>query len=262
MCGIIACRTYTPAVDYLLTGLRRLEYRGYDSVGLAVRTTRGDVARLRTVGRLGALAEVMRKWAGPELDGAGIGHTRWATGAPVTERNAHPHTDCAGRISVVHNGTIENADTLRQALTMSGHRIATSVDSEVLCHLVEDQLKVSGDLFDAVDAALTPVDGSWALAVLEHRTGRIVLAAHRSPLLIARTPHGDFATSDIAAIAEWADEFQVLSDGDVVDLTSTNRWRNSVRTARRVVPMQVIRCGVPTSMASQTTSSEISEEQI
>jgi glucosamine--fructose-6-phosphate aminotransferase (isomerizing) len=226
MCGIIACRTYAPAIDYLLIALRRLEYRGYDSVGVAVRTTRGDVARLRTVGRIGALGEVVRKWAGPELDGAGIGHTRWATHGPVTEGNAHPHIDCTGRISLVHNGIIENADRLRHALTTTGHRFASSVDSEVLCHLIEDQLDVCGDLFDAVQAALTSVEGSWALAVLDHHADRIVVAAHRSPLLVARTSHGDFATSDIAAIADWADEFQVLDDGDVVDLTRTNRWRN------------------------------------
>ncbi len=226
MCGIIACRTHAPAIDYLLIALRRLEYRGYDSVGVAVRTARGDVARLRTVGRIGALGEVVCKWAGPELNGAGIGHTRWATHGPVTEANAHPHIDCTGRISLVHNGIIENTDRLRHALTTTGHRFASSVDSEVLCHLIEDQLEVCGDLFDAVHAALTPVQGSWALAVLDQHDGRIVVAAHRSPLLIARTSHGDFATSDIAAIAEWVDEFQVLDDGDVVDLTSTNRWRN------------------------------------
>lgn len=226
MCGIIACRTYAPAIDYLLIALRRLEYRGYDSVGVAVRTTRGDVARLRTVGRIAALDEVVRKWAGPELDGAGIGHTRWATHGPVTEGNAHPHIDCADRISLVHNGIIENADRLRHVLTTTGHRFASSVDSEVLCHLIEDQLDDCGDLFDAVQAALTSVEGSWGLAVLDHHADRIVVAAHRSPLLVARTSHGDFATSDIAAIADWADEFQVLDDGDVVDLTRTDRWRN------------------------------------
>jgi glucosamine--fructose-6-phosphate aminotransferase (isomerizing) len=226
MCGIIACRTHAPAIDYLLIALRRLEYRGYDSVGVAVQTTSGDVARLRTVGRIGALEREVRKWAGPDLDGVGIGHTRWATHGSVTESNAHPHTDCAGRISLVHNGIIENADRLRDALTTAGHRFASSVDSEVLCHLIEDQLQLCGDLFDAVQTALTRVEGSWALAVLEKGTGRLVVAAHRSPLLIARTSRGDFATSDIAAVADWVDEFRVLEDGDVVDLTGTNRWRN------------------------------------
>jgi glucosamine--fructose-6-phosphate aminotransferase (isomerizing) len=226
MCGIIACRTHAPAIDYLLIALRRLEYRGYDSVGVAVQTTSGDVARLRTVGRVGALGRAVRDWTGPELDGVGIGHTRWATHGPATESNAHPHTDCTGRISLVHNGIIENADKLRHALTTSGHRFTTCVDSEVVCHLIEDQLKISGDLFDAVQAALTPLEGSWALAVLEEQTGRVVVAAQRSPLLVAHTSLGDFAASDIAAVADWVDEFRVLEDGDVVELTAANGQHN------------------------------------
>ncbi|MCW2688297.1 MAG: glutamine--fructose-6-phosphate transaminase [Mycobacterium sp.] len=224
MCGIIACRTHAPAIDYLLIALRRLEYRGYDSVGVAVRTIRGDVARLRTVGRIGALDLQVREWTGPDFDGVGIGHTRWATHGAVTETNAHPHIDCTGRISLVHNGTIENADRLRDALTVGGHRFASSVDSEVLCHLIEDQLQLCGDLFYAVQTALKQVEGSWGLAVLEQQTGRVVVAAHHSPLLIARNSHGDFATSDIAAVADWVDEFRVLEDGDVVELTATKGW--------------------------------------
>jgi glucosamine--fructose-6-phosphate aminotransferase (isomerizing) len=239
MCGIIACQTYAPAIDYLLVALHRLEYRGYDSVGVAVQTTSGDVARLRTVGRIGALEREVREWAGPDLDGVGIGHTRWATHGAVSEDNAHPHTDCTGRISLVHNGIIENADVLRATLTAEGHRFASSVDSEVLSHLIEDQLELCGDLFDAVQIALTRVKGSWALAVLEQGTARLVVAAHRSPLLIAHTGHGDFATSDVAAVADWADEFRVLEDGDVVDMTMTNRWRNHGVDAP---PRPVTRC--------------------
>src|SRR6185295_5973959 len=174
MCGIIACRTHAPAIDYLLIALRRLEYRGYDSVGVAVQTTGGDVARLRTVGRIGALEREVREWAGPDFDGVGIGHTRWATHGSVTESNAHPHTDCTGRISLVHNGIIENADRLRDTLTTAGHRFASFVDSEVLCHLIEDQLQLRDDLLDAVQIALTQVQGSWGLAVLEQYTGRLV----------------------------------------------------------------------------------------
>ena len=226
MCGIVACRTPAPAIDYLLIALRRLEYRGYDSVGVAVQTTRGDVVRLRTVGRISDLGRAVRDWTGPELNGVGIGHTRWATHGPATKTNAHPHTDCTGRISLVHNGIIENADTLRCALMTSGHHFATSVDSEVLCHLIEDQLNLSGDLLDAVETALTPLEGSWALAVLEERTGRIVVAARRSPLLIAHSGLGDFASSDIVAVADWVDEFRVLEDGDVVELNGVNGWHN------------------------------------
>jgi len=226
MCGIVACRTHAPAIDYLLIALRRLEYRGYDSVGVAVQTTRGDVVRLRTVGRISALGRAVRDWTGPGLDGVGIGHTRWATHGPATEHNAHPHTDCTGRINLVHNGIIENADTLRCALMTSGHHFATSVDSEVLCHLIEDQLNLSGDLLDAVEAALTPLEGSWALAVMEERTGRIVVAARRSPLLVAHSGLGDFAASDIVAVADWVDEFRVLEDGDVVELNGVNGWHS------------------------------------
>jgi glucosamine--fructose-6-phosphate aminotransferase (isomerizing) len=168
----------------------------------------------------------VRDWTGPELDGVGIGHTRWATHGPATESNAHPHADCTGRISLVHNGIIENASTLRHALTTSGHRFATTVDSEVVCHLIEDQLKICGDLLGAVQAALTPLEGSWALAVLEEQTGRVVVAAQRSPLLIAHTSHGDFAASDIAAVADWVDEFRVLEDGEVVELAGSNGWHD------------------------------------
>ena len=144
----------------------------------------------------------------------------------VTEHNAHPHIDCTGRIALVHNGTIENVDRLRDSLTADGHRFASSVDSEVLSHLIEDQLNLCGDLLLAVRAALTGVDGSWALAVLGQDTGRVVVAAHRSPLLIARTADGNFATSDIAAVADWVDEFRVLEDGEVVDLADTESARS------------------------------------
>jgi glucosamine--fructose-6-phosphate aminotransferase (isomerizing) len=226
MCGIIACRTSAPAIDYLRVALKRLEYRGYDSVGVAVRTCDGGIARLRTVGRIGALERQVSEWAGPTLDGVGIGHTRWATHGVVTEGNAHPHADCTGRISLVHNGIVENADALRKSLAAASHQFASDVDSEVLCHLIEDQLCLHDDLFEAVEAALIKVEGSWALAVLEHATGRLVVAANHSPLLVARTAHGDFATSDVAAVADWVDEFRVLEDGDVVDLSGTDRWRN------------------------------------
>jgi glucosamine--fructose-6-phosphate aminotransferase (isomerizing) len=224
MCGIIACRTNQPAIDYLTIALRRLEYRGYDSVGVAVQTASGEVARLRTVGRVAALDRLVREWPGAPFNGVGIGHTRWATHGSVTEANAHPHTDCTGRLYVVHNGIVENVHDLRRELTRAGHHITTSVDSEVLSHLIEHALRHAADLFEAVQSALTRVHGSWALAVLEQGTGRIVVAAHDSPLLVARSQHGDFAASDIAAIADWTEEFRVLHDGDIVELNGGGRW--------------------------------------
>jgi glucosamine--fructose-6-phosphate aminotransferase (isomerizing) len=227
MCGIIACRTHTPAIDYLLVALRRLEYRGYDSVGVAVQTVGGDVVRLRTVDRIGALDRTVSGWTGPELNGVGIGHTRWATHGSVTENNSHPHSDCTERIYLVHNGIIEKSEELRDAMTAAGHRFTSTVDSEVLCHLIEDQLDVSGDLLTAVRAALATLEGSWAVAVLDKHTGRTVVAAHRSPLLIARTAQGVFAASDIAAIGDWVDEFRVLEDGEVAELDDVSGWHDS-----------------------------------
>ncbi|MGE2714607.1 glutamine--fructose-6-phosphate transaminase (isomerizing) [Mycolicibacterium litorale] len=227
MCGIIACRTHAPALGYLIPALRRLEYRGYDSVGVAVRTAGGGVARIRTVGRIGSLQHLVDTWTGAAMDGVGIGHTRWATHGAVTEDNAHPHTDCTGRIFVVHNGIIENAETHRTALGDAGHHFASSVDSEVLCHLIEDQLAIFGDLLSAVRAALSPLEGSWAIAVMDEATGRIVVAAQKSPLLVAYVDQGSFATSDIAAVTDWVDEFRVLGDGDVVELTDAVTNHNS-----------------------------------
>jgi glucosamine--fructose-6-phosphate aminotransferase (isomerizing) len=204
-----------------------------------MQTASGEVARLRTVGRVAALDRLVREWPGVPFNGVGIGHTRWATHGSVTEANAHPHTDCTGRIYVVHNGIVENALDLRRELTRAGHRVVTSVDSEVLSHLIEHELRGAGDLFQAVQSALTLVHGSWALAVLEEGTGRIVVAAHDSPLLVARSHHGDFAASDIAAIADWTEEFRVLDDGDVVDLSDGGRWsRSGIASA----PVTVGRC--------------------
>ena len=239
MCGIIACRTHRPASEYLRVGLRRLEYRGYDSVGVAVQTDLGNVVRLRTIERIDALDEMLDAWDGPRFDGAGIGHTRWATHGSVTEANAHPHTDCTGRINLVHNGIIENADELRADLHEAGHEFTTTVDSEVLCHLVEDEQARCCDLVQALQKALAKVDGSWAVAAIERGTGRVVVAAKDSPLLVAHTEHGDFAASDIAAIADWVDEYRVLGDGDVVELTDLTSWR---RSGVDVAPPPARRC--------------------
>lgn len=239
MCGIIACRTNRPATDYLSTALRRLEYRGYDSIGVALTTSDGEVTRLRTVGRIAALERLVRDWSGPPFDGVGLGHTRWATHGAVTEANAHPHADCTGRINLVHNGIIENVIELRAELIREGHQIVTPVDSEVLSHLIEHELQRCDDLFEAVQSALTRVHGSWALAVLEQRSGRVVVAAHRSPLLIAHSSHGCFAASDFAAISDWTDEFRVLEDGDVVDLGDNRRWN---RHGVAALPPALTRC--------------------
>jgi glucosamine--fructose-6-phosphate aminotransferase (isomerizing) len=190
MCGIVACQTTRPALDFLMSGLRRLEYRGYDSAGVAVRTEGGDIVRLRSVGRLDALEAEVADYRGSELAGAGIGHTRWATHGTVSTENSHPHIDCGGQVNVVHNGIIENADELRSQLMLRGHTLRTEVDSEVVAHLVEEALSGGADLTDAVDKATSALLGSWALAVVRTGESAVVLTAQRSPLVVAtvRTP--------------------------------------------------------------------------
>ena len=226
MCGIVACRTHEAAAPFLVKALSLLEYRGYDSAGVAIRTVDGTAATVRTVARVGSLTPLLESRQGPELTGVGIGHTRWATHGAVTETNAHPHADCSGRISVVHNGIIENADSLRGTLEALGHRFASDVDSEVVSHLVEDALAGSDNLRVAVGSIVGRLRGSWALVFLDSVTGQMVATAHRSPLLVARTPHGDFVASDIGAIAEWANEYWALRDGDVVELADEISWTN------------------------------------
>lgn len=227
MCGIIAARVTDDATPYLLDGLERLEYRGYDSAGVAVRTAGGGTETIRSVSRVGDLRTLVAARSGDALTGTGIGHTRWATHGIVREANAHPHADCSGRISIVHNGIIENADRLRANLERQGHVFASDVDSEVIAHLVERALAVDPDLMLAVQIATAQLDGSWAIVVLDARDGRMVAAADRSPLVVARSARGDFVASDIGAIAEWCETFVALRDGDVVELGEAWTWSSA-----------------------------------
>ena len=224
MCGIIAARVADDATPYLLDGLERLEYLGYDSAGIAVRTSTGGTETIRSVSRVGDLRTLVAARSGDPFTGIGIGHTRWATHGAVRETNAHPHADCSGRISVVHNGIIENADLLREQLSAQGHVFVSEVDSEVITHLVERALAVDPDLMLAVQIATAQLEGSWAIVVLDARDGRMVVAADRSPLVVARAARGDFVASDIGAIATWAETFVALRDGDVVELGESWTW--------------------------------------
>ncbi len=224
MCGIMACRTTAGAADYLVAGLTMLEYRGYDSAGLAVSAADGSTAVFRTTQRVNALHDLAKAWGGPSLGGIGIGHTRWATHGGVRVANAHPHQDCLRRLSVVHNGIIDNAPHLRAELQQLGHVFQSDVDSEVICHLVEDALATTGDLLEAVNRTVQQLTGSWAIVVLDGETRRMVAAAHRSPLLVAHSDRGMFLASDVSAIADWVDEFHILDDGDVVEVSDELVW--------------------------------------
>ncbi|HEV7951534.1 MAG TPA: glutamine--fructose-6-phosphate transaminase (isomerizing) [Glaciihabitans sp.] len=259
MCGIVGCRTSDDAAPYLLRALSLLEYRGYDSVGVAIRTDDGGTATVKTVNRVDALSPLIEGWQGSAFSGTGIGHTRWATHGMVTETNAHPHADCSGRISVVHNGIIENADALRDELQQAGHRFASEVDSEVVTHLVEDALAETGDLLSSVSMVLPRLEGSWALVVLDATSGLMVATAHRSPLLVARTAKGDFVASDIGAIAEWAEDYWALRDGDLVEIGEEFVWMNG---GAHFVPPHPIRSVWTNSMRQLIRHTDYMDKEI
>ena len=211
MCGIIGYVGPKPVVPLLIEGLKRMEYRGYDSAGVAVYD--GTVLHTRrAAGKIAKLEAVLA--ANPVHGAIGIGHTRWATHGPPTERNAHPHRSADGTISVVHNGIIENVNTLRAALQELGYVFNSDTDTEVLAHLIQELF--DGSLEEAVLAVLTEVEGTYGLAVLSSRdAGKIVAARKGSPLLIG-VGHGEnFLASDPSAVLAHTRQVVYLDDGDV-----------------------------------------------
>jgi glucosamine--fructose-6-phosphate aminotransferase (isomerizing) len=211
MCGIIGYIGGKPAVPYLLEGLRRMEYRGYDSAGVAVQFD-GALGTRRAAGKIARLESAL---ADAPLDGnCGIGHTRWATHGPPTERNAHPHLSKDGTVAVVHNGIIENANALRALLTGKGYEFRSDTDTEVIAHLVQELL--DGSLEDAVMAALREVEGTYGLAIVSSRDpGKIVAARKGSPLLVGIGEGEHFLASDASAILAHTRQVVYLDDGDV-----------------------------------------------
>jgi len=215
MCGIIGYIGGERAIPLLVAGLKRLEYRGYDSAGVAVLED-GEIARFRRAGKVRDLEEGLRA---AESDATiGIGHTRWATHGRPTEENAHPHVDCHGRIAVIHNGIIENHLPLRERLVAAGHRFTSETDTEVLAHLIEEHF--DGDLLTAVTAAVAESDGAFAVAVLcVDAPDRLVVARRGSPLVIGRGDGETYVSSDIPALLGRAGSVQFLGDDEVAELT-------------------------------------------
>jgi glucosamine--fructose-6-phosphate aminotransferase (isomerizing) len=217
MCGIVAFIGSKNAEPLLLEGLRRLEYRGYDSAGMAVLNGKGVEIR-KHAGRISELERVLT--AEPLLGSIGIAHTRWATHGVPSTRNAHPHTDCSGAIVVAHNGIIENNDVLRVKLQELGHQFRTETDTEVLAHLIEEAFE--GVLEAAVAAALTQVEGTYGLAVISSRDPeKIVVARNGAPLLLGVSDNGSgelFAASDVAAVLGHTRKVIYLDDGELAVL--------------------------------------------
>src|SRR6266566_429048 len=216
MCGIVGYIGTRKAVPIILDGLKRLEYRGYDSAGLAVGGEDGGLTVRRASGKLRNLEDAIRL---SPLDGAyGIGHTRWATHGRPTEENAHPHRDCTGQIVVVHNGIVENYLSLKQQLQDEGHKFVTETDTEIIAHLVEKHF--SGNLESAVRAAVKQLTGVFALAVLSIADpNKIVAARSGPPVVIGLGDNEYFVASDVPAILGHTRDMFFLADGDMAVLT-------------------------------------------
>jgi len=215
MCGIVAAVAKRDVIPILLEGLRKLEYRGYDSAGLAV--LNGGLHRLRSVGRVAALADMA---AQTSVSGhLGIAHTRWATHGAPTERNAHPHVSQDG-LAVVHNGIIENHEEMRARLAGLGYRFASDTDTEVLAHLVHFNLRQGSDLFAATHRAVGELTGAYAIAVVsEHAPGKLIVARKGAPLLLGVGKNENFAASDASALLQVTRRIVYLEEGDVVELS-------------------------------------------
>jgi glucosamine--fructose-6-phosphate aminotransferase (isomerizing) len=218
MCGIVAYVGGKSARGVLLDGLKRLEYRGYDSSGVAI-LNGGKAYLARAVGKVAALEQKVN--ADPPDGHTGIAHTRWATHGKPTEPNAHPHADCASRLFVVHNGIIENYQQLKKKLSAQGHAFRSETDTEVLAHLIESAY--AGDLPTAVQKALLEVTGTFGIAVLHvAHPHQIVMARRGSPIVLGVGEGESLAASDVAALAQHTDQVVYLEDNEVATMSSGN----------------------------------------
>lgn len=211
MCGIIGYIGDNGALDIGMKGLKRLEYRGYDSAGLAISNGK-EVSCIKVVGKVEELEKIV---GDKDLVGSSIIlHSRWATHGGITESNAHPHADCKGNIFVVHNGIIENYKQIREKLKLMGHKFVSETDTEVLPHLIEHFY--NGNLEEAVIKALKYIKGTYGLVVMaKHNSDRIVVARMFSPLVISVNEHGGFVASDPSAIISHSKRMIFLEDGEV-----------------------------------------------
>jgi glucosamine--fructose-6-phosphate aminotransferase (isomerizing) len=214
MCGIVGYVGPRDAVPVIIEGLRRLEYRGYDSAGIAV-VSRGVLERRRSEGKLGNLERALRER--PLAGAFGLGHTRWATHGRPSEENAHPHQDCSGSIVVVHNGIIENYLALKARLAGQGHRFLTQTDTEVVAHLVESLYQ--GSLEAALRSALPQLEGIYALVLMHKDEPQTLVAARMGPPLVVGLGDGErFLASDVAALLPYTRDFLFLDDGELVTI--------------------------------------------
>jgi len=232
MCGIVGYIGDKQAQPILMNCLARLEYRGYDSCGLAV--SNGNIEVYKDAVRVEALRKTLPPFSGT----AGIGHTRWATHGGPSRVNAHPHLDCQGRIAVVHNGIINNSPKLKRQLSSEGHNFISETDSEVLPHLIEKYYR--GNLEEALEATLHDVEGSYAIVVLMAGEPKLVAARKDSPLIIGLGDKESFIASDVPAILSYTNRVIYLEEGDIVVVTPNStsirgEGREAVRQEHKII---------------------------
>ena len=218
MCGIVGVVAKQDVTPILIEGLRRLEYRGYDSAGVAVQSNNAILERVRTVGKVDELARALH--TSPVSGQTGIAHTRWATHGVPSEKNAHPHL-CFERVALVHNGIIENHDALRSEQERAGYRFTSETDTEVIVHQIHHYLDQGQDLLQAVRSAVGDLEGAFALGIIsKDEPGRLIAARRGSPLVIGLGTDETLIASDVAALVSHTREFVFMEDGDVADITS------------------------------------------
>ncbi|MCG7845021.1 MAG: glutamine--fructose-6-phosphate transaminase (isomerizing), partial [Methanomassiliicoccales archaeon] len=211
MCGIVGYSGYRPAAEVLMEGLKRLEYRGYDSAGIAM-VEDGRLALIKRQGELDVLRKAMPKFEGH----AGIGHTRWATCGRPSDRNAHPFLSCDGKLAIVHNGIIENYAALRVRLESQGHRFTSETDTEVLVHLLEGHYR--GDLRQALADTVREVQGTYAIAAVREGSEEIAAARKENPLVVGLGVKENFLASDVTALLSYTSKVVYIMDGETISL--------------------------------------------
>ncbi len=217
MCGIIGCVGCSDTLGTLLHGLSNLEYRGYDSAGVALGN--GEVAVAKRAGELDQLEAAVE---GEDLDGSvGIGHTRWSTHGPPTDANAHPHVDCDGVVAVVHNGIIENYQALRDELVAGGHTFDSDTDTEVIPHLIERELAEGADAEAAFKTAISNLEGSYAVAAVVAGESAVFVARNDSPLVLGIGEESIYLASDVPAFRDYTDRVVYLADGEFARLDAS-----------------------------------------
>ena len=217
MCGIVGAVAQRDVAPILLEGLKRLEYRGYDSAGLCIAAAKGESTRIRRVGKVQSLVDAVAEHGAS--GGTGIAHTRWATHGEPNENNAHPHTS-SNRITIVHNGIIENHQLLKEELKVQGYQFDSDTDSEVICHLIHQQLDTGCSLLEAVQVTVKRLDGAYGTVVMDNEDpDRLIVARSGSPLVIGYGIGEHFVASDQIALLPVTRRFAFLEEGDVARIT-------------------------------------------